>query len=259
MKTMKTIFQPFGQLSRQVFFTMLVAQVVIALVLWQVGSNGLIPSPLQVKKAFLQLLSTRVLWENILVSLGLTLQAMLYSIAITLFFAYLSVLPFFRGLANFLVKCRYLTLTGLIFIFTLLTKDGSQLKLSLLVFGIVPFFVTSFLSVIMAIDKQEYELCKTLGYNNWQTLYEVIIVGKADQVLEILRQNFAIAWLMITLVEGLSMSEGGIGTLLIKYNKYNDIANVMALQGIIFIIGIGFDYGLGSLRKWLFPYAGLKA
>jgi NitT/TauT family transport system permease protein len=139
-------------------------------------------------------------------------------------------------------------------------KDGGQLKLALLVFGIVPFFVTSFLSVIISTNKQEYDLCKTLGYNNWQTLYEVIIIGKADQVLEILRQNFAIAWLMITLVEGLSMSEGGIGTLLIKYNKYNDLANVIALQGIIFLIGIGFDYLLGRLRRWLFPFTrvGLK-
>jgi sulfonate transport system permease protein len=47
---------------------------------------------------------------------------------------------------------------------------------------------------------------------------------------------------MITLVEGLSMSEGGIGTLLIKYNKYNDLTNVLALQLVIFAIGLFFDY-----------------
>lgn len=238
---------------------MMIAQVIVAILLWHVTSNGLIPQPLKVKVAFLHLLTTKLFWDNVLVSLGLTMQAMFYSIVITLFFAYLSVLPFFRSIAQFIVKCRYLTLTGLIFIFTLLTKDGSQLKLSLLVFGIVPFFVTSFLAVILNIDKQEYELCKTLGYNNWQTLYEVIIIGKADAVLEILRQNFAIAWLMITLVEGLSMSEGGIGTLLIKYNKYNDLTNVMALQMVIFLIGICFDYLLGTVRLWLFPHTRLIA
>ena len=237
---------------------MVVLQVITTLALWHVTSDGLIPKPLKVVEAFFKLMSTSLLLDNIVVSLILTLKAMLYSIVITLFFAYLSVLPFFRSIAMFLVKCRYLTLTGLIFIFTLLTQNGSQLKLSLLIFGIVPFFVTSFLSVIVQINKQEYELCKTLGYNNWQTLYEVIIVGKADQVFEILRQNFAIAWLMITLVEGLSMSEGGIGTLLIKYNKYNDLTNVLALQLVIFVIGIGFDYLLGSLKRWLFPYTKLQ-
>jgi NitT/TauT family transport system permease protein len=60
--------------------------------------------------------------------------------------------------------------------------------------------------------------------------------------------------MMITMVEGLNMSEGGIGTLLIKYNKYNDLPHVLALQGLVFGLGLGFDYGLGRLRYWLFPY-----
>jgi sulfonate transport system permease protein len=255
---MKKIFQPFKMISKQTFIIMVVVQAIVTLLIWHTASDGLIPKPGQVAKAFGHLVTGKLLFDNMLVSLLLTLKAMLYSIIITLLFAYLSVIPFFNSLARFIVKCRYLTLTGLIFIFTLLTKDGSELKLSLLVFGIVPFFVTSFLAVIININRQEYELCKTLGYNNWQILYEVIIIGKADQVFEILRQNFAISWLMITLVEGLSMSEGGIGTLLIKYNKYNDLTNVLALQLVIFGIGLCFDYLLGAMRHWLFPYTKLK-
>lgn len=251
---MKKIFTPFGKVSSQSLYVIAALQVLLFLMIWQITSNGLIPAPLKVAKAFMHLIYTGLLLDNILVSLILTIKALFYSIIITLFFTYLSVIPFFKSLAAFLVKCRYLTLTGLIFIFTLLTKDGNQLKLSLLVFGMVPFFVTSFLSVIISTNKQQYELCKTLGYNNWQILYEVIIVGKADQVLEILRQNFAISWLMITLIEGLNMSEGGIGALLIKYNKYNDLTNVLALQLVIFFVGLGFDFLMGMMRKWLFPY-----
>lgn len=256
---MKKIFQPFAQISRQTVVTIVITQVLITLVFWHVASDGLIPKPGEVAGAFLHLLGTRLLADNVLVSLLLTAQAMLYSIVITLVFAYLSVLPFFKSIAQFIVKCRYLTLAGLIFVFTLLTKDGSTLKLWLLVCGIVPFFVTSFLSVILQIDSQEYHLCQTLGYNNWQTLYEVIVVGKADQVFEILRHNFAIAWLMITMVEGLNMSEGGIGALLIKYNKYNDLTNVLALQLVIFLMGLGFDFLLGFIRTWLFPYTRLNS
>jgi len=236
---------------------MVAAQTLFTLLLWQFSGDGLIPHPGKVLAAFGRLLTTGLLMDNLLTSLLLTLQAMLYSIGITLVLGYLSVIPFFNSLARFIVKCRYLTLTGLIFIFTLLTKDGSQLKLSLLIFGIVPFFTTSFLSVIIRIPRQEYELCQTLGYTRWQSLYEVIVIGKADQVLEIVRQNFAIAWMMITLVEGLNMSEGGIGALLIKYNKYNDLTSVLALQGVIFSIGLCFDYLLGTMRAWLFPYTKL--
>ena len=153
-------------ISRQTFIIMVILQVVITLTLWHTAADGLIPKPTKVAESFLALLRTSLLMDNILASLMLTLKAMFYSIIITLFFFYLSVMSFFKSIAMFIIKCRYLTLTGLIFIFTLLTQDGSQLKLSLLVFGIVPFFVTSFLSVIVHINKQEYELCKTLGYNS---------------------------------------------------------------------------------------------
>jgi len=251
---MKKLFQPFAIISRQTFLILVLTQVILALALWHVTSDGLMPQPGKVLAALAHLSTTKVLIDNVLVSLLLTLQAMLYSIAITLVFAYLSVLPFFKGIALFIVKCRYLTLAGLIFVFTLLTQNGSALKLWLLIFGIVPFFVTSFLSVIVHIPQQEYDLCKTLGYSRWRTLYEVIIIGKADKVLEILQHNFAISWLMITMVEGLSMSEGGIGALLIKYNKYNDLTNVLALQLLIFLLGLFFDYLLATLRSWLFPY-----
>lgn len=236
---------------------MVLVQVIVLLSIWQSFPAGLIPSPLRIGEALGGSLTSSLLWDNVLVSLLLTLKALVFSVAITLLFSYLSVVPFFRPLAQFIVKCRYLTLTGLIFIFTLLTRDGSQLKLSLLVFGIVPFFTTSFMSVIMHTNTQEFELCQTLGYGRWQSLYEVIIVGKADQVFEIVRQNFAIAWMMITMVEGLSMSEGGVGTLLIKYNKYNDLVHVMSLQVVIFGLGLFFDYLLGRLRHWLFPYVKL--
>lgn len=255
---MKKLFSPFENINKKVLYILVIGQILIALSLWHVASHGLIPKPLKIAENFFTLLPTKLFWDNILISVILTFEAMAISIIVTLFFAYLSVVPFFNGIAKFIVKCRYLTLTGLIFVFTLLTKDGSQLKLSLLVFGIVPFFTTSFLSVITSIKTQEYDLCKTLRYNNWQTLYEVIIIGKADQVLEILRQNFAISWLMITMVEGLSMSEGGIGTLLIKYNKYNDLGNVLAIQLAIFLLGLFFDFLLGLLKKWLFPYTKLQ-
>jgi NitT/TauT family transport system permease protein len=238
---------------------MVVVQIVIAISLWQFNKNELIPKPGVVADAFIRLMGTRQLFDDILVSLGLTVKAMFYSILITLFFCYLSVIPFFRTLAAFLVKCRYLTLVGLSVIFMLITQNGSQLKLSLLMFGIVPFFVTSFLNVIVNIDKQQFELCKTLGYNKWQTLFEVIIVGKADQVLEIIRQNFAIAWLMITYAESLSLSEGGIGAMMYKYNRLlSHLPDVIALQLIIFLLGIFFDFLLGTMRKWLFPYTKLQ-
>jgi ABC-type nitrate/sulfonate/bicarbonate transport system permease component len=252
------IVQPLSILNKQTILILIVVQTALALAAWQLSGGGLIPSPLKVLEATGTILSTGAFYDNLFSSITLSFKGMGISLVIAVAISYLSLVPLFNPLAKFIIKCRYLTLTGLIFLFTLLTQDGSQLKISLLIFGIVPFFVTSLMSIIDSINVQEYELCKTLRMNNWQTLWEVVIVGRLDQVIEVMRQNFAISWMMITMVEGLSMSEGGLGTLLIKSNKYIDLGTVFSILLIIFIIGIFFDYILGQIRFWLFPYTKLQ-
>lgn len=259
MNTLKALFTPLTTISRRTFSILVVLNSLLAIILWQIfASGGLIPTPVKIGESVARILTSSDLMDNFFISLTLTLKGMSYSILIALVICYLSLIPFFNPLAKFVIKCRYLTLTGLIFLFTLLTSNGHALKMSLLIFGIVPFFVTSFLSIIDSINEQEYELCKTLRMNNWQTLVEVVIIGKLDMVLEVMRQNFAIAWMMITMVEGLNMSEGGLGTMLIKSNKYIDLGSVFAILLIILAIGVFFDYLLKQLRSWLFPYTKLQ-
>jgi ABC-type nitrate/sulfonate/bicarbonate transport system permease component len=258
MKRIANVFQPLRIVNRQTLITLMLIEIVIALIIWQATGSQLIPAPSKVAKSVLEIISSKEFVDNLLSSLGLTLKGMFYSIIIALLLSYFALMPFFKPITTFITKCRYLTLTGLIFLFTLVTQNGSQLKLSLLIFGIVPFFVTSLLSIFNTINTQEYDLCRTLRMNNWQTLWEVVILGRLDQVFEVMRQNFAISWMMITMVEGLSMSEGGLGTMLIKSNKYIDLGKVFGILFIILMIGIFFDYLLGQVRLWLFPYTNIQ-
>lgn len=252
------IFEPLRIVNKQTIMILIISEVLLALSIWQaIGGGGLIPSPLKISHSMIDIFSTKEFADDLFASLGLTFKGMCYSIVIALIVSYLAMFPFFRPVATFITKCRYLTLTGLIFLFTLLTNNGHQLKLGLLIFGIVPFFVTSLVSIFDNINTQEFDLCKTLRMNNWQTLWEVVILGRLDQVFEVLRQNFAISWMMITMVEGLSMSEGGLGTMLIKSNKYIDLGKVFGILVIILLLGIFFDFLLGKLRVWLFPYSKL--
>lgn len=256
IKSLK-IFEPLRVVNRQTVTILIIIQAIAALALWQILGNQLIPSPIKVSNSILHIVTSKEFFDNLFSSLGLTLRGMFYSILIALIFSYLALLPFFKTIATFITKCRYLTLTGLIFLFTLLTQNGHQLKISLLIFGIVPFFVTSLLAIFENINPQEYDLCRTLKMNNWQTLKEVVIIGRIDNVFEVMRQNFAISWMMITMVEGLSMSEGGLGTMLIKSNKYIDLGTVFGILAIILVMGVLFDYLLGKIRHWLFPYTKL--
>ena len=258
VKVFRKTFEPLHLVSRNTAIILIALQSFCVLLFWQLGGDGLIPTPFKVIEGLRRIVTSYDFYDNFFSSLLLTLEGMGISIIIALIISYLSLIPFFNPLAKLVIKCRYLTLTGLIFLFTLLTQNGHQLKISLLIFGIVPFFVTSLLSIIDAIHREEYDLCKTLRMNNWQTLLEVVIVGRLDQVFEVMRQNFAIAWMMITMVEGLNMSEGGLGTMLIKSNKYIDMSTVFGVLVIIFLVGIVFDFLLGQLRYWLFPYTKLN-
>ena len=109
----------------------------------------------------------------------------------------------------------------------------------------------------MGINSQEFELAKTLKLTPLKTLLEVVIIGRLDAALDTIRQNFAIAWLMITTVEGLSMSEGGLGVLIVKSNRVLDLQTVFALLLIIFTVGLVIDVVLKKMREWLFPYVKL--
>ena len=142
--------------------------------------------------------------------------------------------------------------------FLIFLKDASLFKLSLLLFGIIPFFVTSLLSEYATIRGAELDLCKTLKMNPWQSLYELIIYGKLNTAVLTIGINFAICWIMITYVEGQTMGGGGLGTIMIKQQKYLHLAEVFAVLIIIFVLGNLSDYLVAKFRKWAFPYTSIQ-
>lgn len=234
--------------------TLILIEVILILLLWHLLQTPILPSPFKAMSALGELVVSPEFYRDLISSLIMTIKAMLIAIVIATLISYLSTFKVFNPIAQFISKCRYLTITGLVYVFTIFTPDAHTLKITILLFGIVPFFVTSMLFVIKDIQKEK-ELCITLRMNRWQILYETVILGKLDQTFEVMRQNFAIAWLMITMAEGLAMSEGGIGTMLIKAAKYMDMPKVFALLFVVLIIGILFDLLLSKTRTWLFSYA----
>ena len=261
---MKKLFFP-QFLEKTPFRTVLllsILQAFLFLVFAQLNSNELIPKPSGVLSSALDTISAPSFLDNFVSTLWLILKSMTICIIASLFFVYLSLVPAFKGITVFVSKLRFLTYTGLIFVFTILVNNGGQIKMSLLLFGVIPYFVTTLLSYIYDPNdksfQKEYELCYTLKFNRWQTLYEVVIKGRLHLVLEVIRQNFAIAWMMITSVEGICMSEGGLGTMMLKSNKYMKMDEVFAVLLIILLVGILFDYIFDLLKVWLFPYTNTK-
>jgi len=111
--------------------------------------------------------------------------------------------------------------------------------------------------VLASIPKVQFDLARTLRMGEWRVVWEVIVLGQADKVFDVLRQNAAIGWMMLTMIEGMSRSEGGIGAVLLNQNKHFHLSSVMAIQILILSVGLGQDYIIGVLKNIFCPYANI--
>ncbi|WP_375419378.1 ABC transporter permease [uncultured Hymenobacter sp.] len=256
---MKTLFTPNAQPRRSLFLTMVVAQGAILLLLWLFLPLQLFPSLGEVFRSLGDLITSQGLIQELWASMTTALQALAAATVLALGISYLTALPFFRPLAYAATKLRYLTLTGLTFFMALMLSSGHQVKLSVLIFGATVYLVTGMTSVILSTTQEEMDHARTLGMSEWRSFLEVVVLGKLADMLEVVRQNFAIVWTLITLVETLYQSEGGIGLLLYKQNRYLHLDGVVAIQLVILATGAAQDYAFVLLRRVFFPYAVLTS
>ena len=232
-------------------------QIAAFFALWAMSPYKALPRPGEVLTALRDLWQTQGLAGELIRSFGLNVEALAWTTGIGLALSYLTVLPFFRPVANAVSRGRFLSLAGFSVIFTLILHDGGRVKLSLLVLGMTVYFVTSMASVVAAIPKSEFDYARTLRMSEWRVVWEVVVLGTADKAFEIIRQNAAIGWTLLTVVEGLVRSGGGVGVLLLNQQKYFAIAGVFAIQLVILAVGLGQDAVIGLVRRAVCPYADL--
>jgi len=156
-----------------------------------------------------------------------------------------------------LTRSRFLSLVGLTFIFTMMVGGGRPLKVSLLVFGISAFFLTSMVDIVASVPREKLDHARTLRMSEWRVVWEVIVLGQMHNTMDALRQNAAIGWMMLTMVEGISRSEGGIGALLMDQNKHFNLAAIIAVQLVFLLAGFFQDAFLAWLKATLVPHAAL--
>jgi NitT/TauT family transport system permease protein len=228
------------------------------MLLWFLSGSKLLPSPIDILKALKMMIVDKNFIGELITSTSFCMKAMFYAIIISFIVAYLSVLPIFRPICAFVAKARFLSTAGLTFFVGEITPDSGVKKLVMLSFVITVFLVTSMLSVVMDVKKDDLDYARTLRMNEWKAVWAVIIRGKIDMMFEVIRQNFAIAWMMLAMAESLCRSEGGIGILLTDTDKHFHLDEVFGIQVVILCVGILFDYLLKMIRVWFFPYSVLK-
>ncbi|HEU0050576.1 MAG TPA: nitrate ABC transporter permease [Patescibacteria group bacterium] len=251
-------FKPFAMISRNTLRIVAFGCAALAILVWYTGAPSVIPRPFEVIQAFKRLWFEEGLSRDLGSSLYLNVEALFWTALISLTLSYLVIVPFFRPLVVFFSKLRFLGPTGVVFIFTLIVGGGHPLKVWMLVFGMSVFFVTSMATVVLSVSEDELNHARTLRMSEWRVAWEVIILGTRARAFEVFQDVAAMGWMMLTMVEGLSRSEGGLGAVLLNQNKRLRLDSVFAVMTLVVIIGLLQDVLIGKARRWACPYADLR-
>ena len=251
-------FRPNKSITGTTLTLIIVVQTLLLLTIWSFGSAFLIPSPIEIGKAWVSLVTQQGLLYELGVSISTNLEAIFISSILSIGLAYLTVVPFVRPIVEALSKARFFGFSGFVIVFTMIFGGQHSLKVALLVFGISVFFLTSMSSVVLSIPKEEFDHARSLRMSPWRSVWEVVILGKADEALEVLRQNAAMGWMLLTMVEGLVRVDGGIGVLMLNEGKHFHLDAVFAIQLTILAVGIVQDKLIGIIKTALCPYASLS-
>lgn len=237
-----------------------VGWIIAALILWMLVGAVFLPTPLDVLKAFSKLWNTDGLGTHLWTSLTLNFASAGILFLVALSIAYSTRMPqpwgkLFGPLAKLISLGRFNGMVGLPLIFLSVLHDPYWVKVSLLVFGAGVFTLLSLIDMIAAIPGERFDDARTLRMSEWEVLWEVVILGSFDQVIDIMRINLAMMWMMLPLVEGYFQYAGGVGTLMLIDNKHLDLDKVFCLLAVIACIGWLQDMALRCIKSLVCPYS----
>jgi NitT/TauT family transport system permease protein len=258
MSRIASAFLPNRAVDRSTAAFIVAIWVAVALLVWVGSPFKTLPTPMEIWRALGELWWQRGMGPETFATMRLIAHATLLTVAISLTLSYGAVIAALRPVVQAVSKLRFLGITGLVFPFTLLTGGGYDLKVALLTFGMTTFFVTSMTQVVLEIPRAEFDYMRVLGASEVRILWEVVVRGTLDKALDVLRQNVAMGWAMITMVEGISRAEGGIGAMILNENKHFLLAEVYAILFVILLLGLAMDYGMGVVTNILCPYVALR-
>lgn len=225
-----------------------------ALVVWVASPVATLPTPHEVLSALGDLWRKEGLGPELFTTLQLIAVSLFCSVVLSLALAWGSVIPAVKPLTAGVSKLRFLGLTGLVFPFTLATGGGFALKVALLTFGMTTFLVTAVARIVAEVPVSQLEYVRSLGAREPRVFWETVVQGTKGRTIDAVRQNVAMSWSMITMVEGIARSDGGVGALLLNQNKHFRLAEVYAILVVILLVGLLIDQVMAALARAACPH-----
>lgn len=252
-----------GTIAQKLFFGALgIGLVLITWIALTMGADPVLrpvvlPSPLNVLKAFPELLHDNNLIRNMGFSIGLNLSGYLEAILITI------PIGFFIGLIKYarwgfqrqVDALRYIPLTAVTLLFIVWFGIETDMKVHFLAFGIIIYMLPVMIQRIDEVDDVYLKTVHTLGATDWQTLKTVYFPSVVSRLSDDIRVLTAISWTYIIVAESINSNQGGLGTLIYNVGQRQVRSDkIFALLIIIMAIGIIQDKIFVRLDKEFFPF-----
>jgi NitT/TauT family transport system permease protein len=251
---MKELFRWNGQISNRMKIGLYLFYAIFFFLMWQFFCPAGIPKPTRVWHAWIELVNQQNLIGELFNSAQTCLVAMFFTIVLTLFLAYISRIPFFEPIVSVLMRFRFLSLIGLSFLFLIVTSTSYQAKIATMSFSIMTYLLTGLIAVIRDIPQRMYNYSRTLRMSDAEVTWYAVVRGTLYEAVDLMAQNFAIAWMMLTSIESMFREYGGIGALLTNVYQRKGFEHVFAIQITILLVGLALDSLLRGFIHIAFPW-----
>lgn len=254
MHELKELFRWNGAISGTTRTLLILTYAVVIFLVWHFFCPPGLPHPGKVWTAWLELVTQYNLLGELSASAQTALLAMTVTVLAAMILAYLSRVPVFMPLVELITKFRFLSLIGISFIFLLFTSTSFQAKLITMSFTILTYLLTGVIAVIRDIPQRMYNYSRTLRMSEREVTWYTVVRGTLYEAVDLMAQNFAIAWMMLTSIESMFREYGGVGALLVNVYQRKGFEYVFAIQITILVVGLLLDSLLRSAIWIAFPW-----
>lgn len=262
------LFKMGGTITRRQSMATGIIGAIVLLLLWylvtmsgQIIRPQILPNPVNVLKAYPDLVSNSALFTNTWYTIKLNLMGYFYALIIAIPLGlFVGLFPVTKALfSRYFDALRYLPIPAVSGIFIAAIGIGFDMKASFLAFGIIIYILPVVVQRISELQNpandKDYvylQTISTLGATNWQKFRYVYFPYVMQRVSTDVINLTAISYTYIVIAETLN-KEGGIGALINIMSRQSRTAEVYALLFLIIAIGILQDVLLRKLDVVLFP------
>ena len=233
------------------------AWLVVAALVWTMMKPAVFPGVLDVLKAIPALWLGDEFGPALRGSFFTNITALAISTVLALPLAYLSRVPAIRPLAMAVSQLRFLSPAIFFLVLLFLLKDGGRVKIAMLVLGETFFLATTMINAVQNIPNESFDEARVLRMDEWTATWYVVVRGTLHTAMEAIRDNAAIGWSMLMMVEGIIRSQGGIGVLMLNQERYMRFDVIWAIAASVLIVGIAQDLALKTARAEMCPHTKL--